>query len=93
MHADLAALEAGDPLRITDGELVSNDGRTVGRLSKNAGLRNGEYAAKVTGVMVRAREQTAPEYRALVKADRWEVVEAVAPGGSRTGLLDSTVKR
>lgn len=83
MHADLAAVEPGDPLRIVDGVLTTQDGAVVGCLSKSALLRNGEYAAKVTGVMVRAREQTAPEYLASVRSDRWEVVlaEAVEPAG------------
>ncbi len=69
------------------------DGRTVGRLSKSAGLRNGEYPAKVTGVMVRAREQTPPQYQASVRVDRWEVVLAEAvearfqsDGSSSSGL-------
>ncbi len=80
MHDDLAAVQAGDSLRIVDG-VVTRDGAVVGRLSKSAGLRNGEYAAKATGVMVRAREQTAPEYLPSVRVDRWEVVlaEAVEP--------------
>jgi ATP-dependent DNA helicase RecQ len=82
VHADLAALGTGDPLRIVDGVLMTHDGRKVGRLSKNAGLRNGEYPAKVTGVMVRAREQTPPQYQASVRVDRWEVVlaEVMEPG-------------
>ena len=81
VHADLAAIETGDPLRIVNGALVTRDGRTVGRLSKSARLRNGHYAAKVTGLMVRAREQTPPPYQASVRANRWEVVlaEAIEP--------------
>ncbi|HLT28385.1 MAG TPA: RecQ family ATP-dependent DNA helicase [Zeimonas sp.] len=81
VHRDLAAVQTGDALRIVDGVLMTQDGATVGRLSKSAVLRDGEYAAKVTGVMVRAREQTLPEYRATVRADRWEVLlaEVVAP--------------
>jgi ATP-dependent DNA helicase RecQ len=83
VHADLAAVEPGDPLRIVDGVLTTQDGVVVGCLSKSALLRNGEYAARVTGVMVRAREQSAPEYLASVRSDRWEVVlaEAVEPAG------------
>ncbi|MFA7504202.1 MAG: RecQ family ATP-dependent DNA helicase [Burkholderiaceae bacterium] len=93
VHAHLAAVETGDPLRIVDGTLMTLDGRTVGRLSKSAGLRNGEYPAKVTGVMVRAREQTPPQYQASVRVDRWEVVLAEAvearfqsDGSSSSGL-------
>lgn len=76
VHADLAALGTGDPLRIVDGMLETGDGRVVGKLSKSASLRNGEYAANVTGVMVRTREQTSPQYLDSVRVDRWEVVLA-----------------
>jgi ATP-dependent DNA helicase RecQ len=76
VHANLAALEAGDALRIVGREVVAEDGSRVGRLSRNARLRDGDYAARVTGVMVRAREQTPPPYQASVRVDRWEVVLA-----------------
>jgi ATP-dependent DNA helicase RecQ len=89
VHADLAAIETGDPLRIVNGALVARDGRTVGRLSKSAPLRNGQYAARVTGVMVRAREQTPPPYQASVRVSRWEVLlaEAIEPGRPRPSML------
>ncbi|MBN9463497.1 MAG: RecQ family ATP-dependent DNA helicase [Burkholderiales bacterium] len=83
VHADLAALGTGDRLRIVDGMLETGDGRTVGRLSKGAGLPNGEYAARVTAVMVRTREQTPPQYLDSVRVDRWEVVLAEAVATTR----------
>lgn len=86
VHRDLAGVRTGDPLRIVDGLLTTQDGATVGRLSKNAGLSGSEYAAKVTAVMVRTREQTAPEYLPSVRTERWEVVlaDAIVPPGRRT---------
>ncbi len=85
VHAELTALRVGDPLRIVDGALVAGSGQVVGRLSRNAALRSGEYAAKVAGVMVRTREQTPPAFLDSVRVDRWEVVlaEAVEPPGER----------
>ncbi|MCD6679850.1 MAG: RecQ family ATP-dependent DNA helicase [Burkholderiaceae bacterium] len=81
VHGDIACLEPGDAVQICDRELVTADGRVVGKLSKNTSLPDGNYAAKVTGVMVRAREQTPPAYLDSVRVDRWEVllVEAVEP--------------
>ncbi|MDT3678947.1 MAG: RecQ family ATP-dependent DNA helicase [Burkholderiaceae bacterium] len=81
VHGDIARLSPGDPVEIRGRELVIADGQVVGKLSKNASLPGGNYAAKVTGVMVRAREQSAPEYLASVRVDRWEVVlaEVVEP--------------
>ncbi|HEY0879283.1 MAG TPA: RecQ family ATP-dependent DNA helicase [Zeimonas sp.] len=78
VHRDLTAVRTGDALRIVDGVLTTQDGTPVGRLSRNALLQSGEYAAKVTGVMVRAREQTPPAYLPLVRVDRWEVLLAEA---------------
>jgi len=81
VHRDIARVVPGDRVEIRDRELVAPDGRVVGQLSKNTSLPDGHYAAKVTGVMIRAREQTAPAYLDSVRADRWEVllVEAVEP--------------
>ena len=41
------------------------------------------YAGSVSGILVRTLEQTLAEYRAGVKADRWEpvLVELVLPAG------------
>ncbi len=85
VHRDLSAVQTGDPVCLSDGVLKTPGGATIGRLSKNATLRDGAYAAKVTGVMVRAREQTPPEYLPSVRVDRWEVVlvEAAVQGGGR----------
>lgn len=89
IHADIARTQPGDRMQICNRELVTADGSVVGKLSKNTSLPDGNYAAKVTGVMVRAREQTPPPYLDSVRVDRWEVVlvEAVEPprGGERRG--------
>jgi ATP-dependent DNA helicase RecQ len=79
IHRDIARLSPGDAVRIRDRFVVDEEGNVVGKLANSASLPDGIYEAKVTGVMFRARQQTAPQYLASVKVDRWEVilVEAV----------------
>ncbi len=81
VHGDIARLAPGDAVEIRGRELITEDGHVVGKLSKSASLSGGNYAAKVTSVMMRAREQTPPPYLESVQVDRWEVVlvEAVEP--------------
>ncbi len=76
VHDAIAGLTPGDPLRIRDRALLANGGQIVGKLSRNTTLPDGDYAAKVTAVMVRAREQTPLPYLESVRVDRWEVVLA-----------------
>jgi len=59
VHGDIACVEPGDTVQIRNRELVTDGGRVVGKLSKNTSLPDGNYAAKVTDVMARARADAA----------------------------------
>lgn len=81
IHSAIAQLTYDDRVQIRDGLLLANDGAIVGKLSRKTNLPAGRYLGKVTGIMVRTRKQTSPEYRDSVRVDRWEVVlaEAIEP--------------
>lgn len=80
VHEAIAALSAGDPLRLRPAlkrwELADTRGRTVGRLARAyappASMRC--ITAQVAAIIIRQREDTEPEYRDSVRCERWEVV-------------------
>jgi ATP-dependent DNA helicase RecQ len=74
-HAALAALKLGSRVQIDDRYLKTSAGVSVGRLAQGfeKDLPSG-VQAKVSSVMVRTRSQTAAQYQAAVRVDRWEVV-------------------
>ncbi len=81
VHAGIAALAPGDAVMLHGRELRSASGRTVGRLAGKAApdpatALPGQVAGKVTGILVRCREQSPPEYLANVRSPQWEVVLA-----------------
>ena len=80
VHRAIAKLTATDVLQLRQErkrwELVDEKGRTVGRLASAfctpPGLRC--IAASVGAIVMRRREDAEPEYRDLLRCERWEVV-------------------
>jgi len=82
LHERIAGLSPGDTVIVSGGQVTTNDRQVVGRLASKTDLKtNAAVTGKVSGVLVRTREQTPAEYRASVKVDRWETVlmELVLP--------------
>jgi len=80
VHGAIAGLAPGDELDLDDSEepwrLLDQKGVEVGRLASGFTPPEGMRCAKATvyAVLIRRREQSAPEYQAGLKCDRWEVV-------------------
>ena len=80
IHADIAAVNAGDALQLrvngSHRDLLDVHGRTVGRLAKSFVLPEGMtlLSASVTAVTEWSRRDSAPEYQHAAKCDQWEVV-------------------
>lgn len=80
MHRAIAALSAGDLLKVREGswkwELLDRDGTVVGQLARSfkapAGMRC--TFATVYGIVTRDRERTDPQYQTGLHCDKWEVV-------------------
>ena len=87
VHRHIADVLPGDEALVEGRLIKTKEGRLVGRLATKTELKfAGPASATVSGILVRTREQTPPEYVAALKADRWETVliELVVPG-SRDG--------
>lgn len=83
VHRWIAALAAGDQVTVEGRHIKTIEGYVVGRLAGKTELEvAGKVRATVTGIMVRTREQTPPDFLATLKTDCWEVVlvELVVPG-------------
>jgi ATP-dependent DNA helicase RecQ len=78
VHRLIADLTPGDQIIVEGRHIKTLKGQVVGRLAAKTELQAvaGPIAASVTGIMVRTREQTSPEFLATVRTDRWEVVIA-----------------
>ena len=80
VHEAIAVLTPGDELQLkSDGtrwQLSDRQGKLVGRLAKSfvPPVRMTLESVRVTAVIERYREDSAPEYQSLVKSDQWEVV-------------------
>ncbi len=73
IHRHIAALVPGDDIVVDNRHLKSTRGEVVGKLASKTRLDvDGPVVGRLSGVLVRTREQTPPEYRLSVKADRWE---------------------
>jgi ATP-dependent DNA helicase RecQ len=84
LHQRLAKLGWGSRVQVVDRQILNQQGELVGRLAQRTpppGRAGQVLEAKVTGMMVRRREQTHVEYLDKVRVDRWEVplVEVVLP--------------
>lgn len=82
-HRRIAALQPGDEVFIEDRRIRTGQGEVVGRLARRTELGiPGTVRARVSGILVRTRDQTPPEYLDAIRTERWEtvLVEAVVPG-------------
>lgn len=77
IHQAIAALRVDDAIAITDRRITNLDGQVVGRLATRTEVDPAAILrGTVSGILVRTKSQTAPEYAGTVKVDRWEVVLA-----------------
>jgi len=86
MHGHIAGLVPGDDIVVDNRHLKSRRGEVVGKLASKTRIDvEGPVIGTLSGVLVRTREQTPPEYQSAVKADRWEslLVELVVPAAGR----------
>jgi ATP-dependent DNA helicase RecQ len=80
IHRAIAALKPGSPLELKFEHdrwvLVQKDGVTVGRLAAAYSPPSGMVctSAQVSAIVVWYRSDSKPEYQALSKCDKWEVV-------------------
>jgi ATP-dependent DNA helicase RecQ len=82
-HPRIAALVPGDKVVVDDRQVKTHEGKVAGRLAKKTGLpAAGITPATVSGIRVRRREQTPPEYLDSLKKDCSVPVllERVVPG-------------
>jgi ATP-dependent DNA helicase RecQ len=84
VHAALAQLQLGDPLRLVPSEdryLIQNSqGQTLGRTSKTFKLPLGVEQCEVAGILVRQSVHCEEQYRAWHKCEQWELVALRAIG-------------
>jgi ATP-dependent DNA helicase RecQ len=86
MHRRIASLVYGDEVIVSGRQLRTSDGHLVGRLASKTELGAVAERGAVSGVMVRIREQTPPEYMSALRTDRWETVLAeVVVNGDHDG--------
>lgn len=86
MHRHIAGLAPGDDIVVDNRHLKSRRGEVVGKLASKTRIDVARpVIGTLSGVLVRTREQSPPEYQSAVKADRWEtlLVEPVVPAAGR----------
>jgi hypothetical protein len=86
MHGHIAGLVPGDDIIVDNRHLKCRRGKVIGKLASKTRIDvAGPVIGTLSGVLVRTREQTPPEYQSAVKADRWEtvLVELVVPAAGR----------
>jgi len=82
LHCKIAGLMSGDEVRVDGRQVRDMQGRVVGRLASKTELTStGPVTGVVSGILVRTREQTSPEFADTVRSEKWEVVlvEIVLP--------------
>ena len=78
LHARLARLEAGDPVRLIGRRIENLRGEPIGQLSRRAGAlerlaRAPGLPGRITAILVRQRAQAGEAFRADLHCERWEV--------------------
>jgi len=93
VHGRIARLCHGDEVIVSGRQVKSSDGELVGRLASKTELNAVAERGSVSGILVRTREQTAPEYLATLKTDRWEtvLVELVLEGDHDSAVMTSWI--
>jgi ATP-dependent DNA helicase RecQ len=74
VHQRIARLGYGDEVIVKGRQVTMTDGAVVGKLASKTTPTSAAERGTVSGVLVRTREQTAPEYLAALKTMRWETV-------------------
>lgn len=82
VQARIAGLSWGSRIVVSGKQVSTVEGGTVGRLAGRTEPRSVATPGTVSGILVRTREQTAPEYQSGLKVDRWEtaLVEMIVEG-------------
>jgi ATP-dependent DNA helicase RecQ len=83
VHGSLAGVRVGDAARISGRIVETADGRAIGKLAAKVSLGAPISSMRVTGIMVRTKARTDPQYLDRVQCEAWEVVlaELVFEGG------------
>jgi ATP-dependent DNA helicase RecQ len=74
VHARIEGTSWGSKVVVSGKQILTIQGGPVGRLASRTELRAATTPGTVSGILVRTREQTAPEYQSGLKVDRWETV-------------------
>jgi ATP-dependent DNA helicase RecQ len=74
VHWRIARLGYGDEVIVKGRQVTDVDGAVVGKLASKTTPPAEAERGTVSGVLVRTRDQTAPEYLAALKTVRWETV-------------------
>jgi ATP-dependent DNA helicase RecQ len=74
VHQRIARLGYGDEVIVKGRQVTMTGGAVVGKLASKTTPTSAAERGTVSGVLVRTREQTAPEYLAALKTVRWETV-------------------
>jgi ATP-dependent DNA helicase RecQ len=83
VHKRIAEIVPGDQVTVSARQVMTRDGDVVGRLAGKTQLNGNEImTGTVSGILVRTRDQTQPEYLATVRIEQWEtvLVETVVRG-------------
>lgn len=81
MHARISSLSWGSQVSVSGKQISTVQGAMVGKLANKAESFEATTSGTVSGVLVRTRGQTAPQFQAGLKLDRWEtvLVEVILP--------------
>jgi ATP-dependent DNA helicase RecQ len=80
VHQTIASLTAGDAIQLRERnahwELTDMNGKLIGRMSKKFTPPPASQflSAQVAAIVVRRREDSAPEYQTQISCDHWEIV-------------------
>jgi hypothetical protein len=83
LNGRISGLCPGDPVVVEGRQIKSRDSHVMGMLASKTDLKAaGPQSGTVSGILVRTREQTSPEYLCKVRSHRWEtvLVELTVPG-------------